>query len=351
MLDPVKLSNWLRMAMLSPKMPPIRQIVLQHTFASGEQQAARVWDWADGEVRPKVEELIGEINEAAETYANGRAEGTIRFMLEAYHGDSHQPWGTRLPFYIVSRSPEAESGVYGASEPATGPGLTAQLMRHLERREEMLNKTLDVTGKIQMKFMGDMQTRLATFEERHFDTIKLYEDLLDRRHERELAAVYRAREDERKSKAWNLAFSLAPVIASQVLSPKLAAALPGQVTDGGPAMQIIRELTKSLKEDQLPALASALSPEQLVMLMELHRMISSETEQKQQAEEQAKHIVPTSADDMRARRRQAEMAGEARRQRLQMHQEPEQAEDPSAEEAVMAEGEEVEPDDSDPSEE
>lgn len=307
-LDPVKLSQWLRLAMLSPKLPPVRQIVLQHVFASGEQKAARVWDWLDGEARPRVEEMIGEIQEAAETYANGIADGTIRFMLEAYHGDSHQPWGTKLPFYVVARSPESETGAFGSSEPATGPGLTAQLMRHLERREEMLNKTLDVTGKIQMKFMGDMQTRLSAFEERHFDTIKLYEDLLDRRHERELAAVYRAREDERKSKAWNLAFSLAPVVASQLLSPKLAAALPGQVTDGGPAMQIIRELTKSLKEEQLPALASALSPEQLMMLMELHKMIAAEVAQKNEAEEQAKHIVPSSAEDMRARRKIAERA-------------------------------------------
>ena len=305
-LDPVKLSNWLRMAMLSPKLPQVRQIVLQHVFASGEQKPARVWDWVDGEARPRVEELIGEIQESAETYANGIADGTIRFILEAYHGDSHQPWGTKLPFYIVARSPESETGMYGSSEPATGPGLTAQLMRHLERREEMLNKTLDVTGKLQMKVMGDMQTRLQSFEERHFDTIKLYEDLLDRRHERELAAVYRAREDERRGKAWNLAFSLAPVVASQILSPKLAAALPGQVTDGGPAMAMIRQLTKSLKEDQLPALASALTPEQLMMLMELHKMISAEVEQKNAAEEQAKHIVPASADDMRARRRAAE---------------------------------------------
>lgn len=309
-LDPVKLSNWLRMAMLSPKLPPVRQIVVQHLFASGEQKAAWVRDWTEGEPRPRVEEMIAEIIEASETYANGLADGIVRFMLEAYHGDSHQPWGTKLPFHIVARSPEAETGMYGTSEPATGPGLTAQLMRHLERREEMLNKTLDVTGKMQMKVMGDMQTRLQTFEERHFDTIKLYEDLLDRRHERELAAVYRSREDERKSKAWNLAFSLAPVVASQILSPKLAAALPGQVTDGGPAMAMIRQLTKSLKEEQLPALASALSPEQLMMLMELHKLISAEVEQKNVAEEQAKHIVPTSADDMRARRKAAERAQE-----------------------------------------
>ena len=75
-------------------------------------------------------------------------------------------------------------------------------------------------------------------------------------------------------------------------------------------MQIIRELTKSLKEDQLPALASALSPEQLMMLMELHKLIAAEVEQKNAAEEEAKHIVPTSADDVRARRRAVEQSRE-----------------------------------------
>lgn len=311
MIEPVKLSEWLRKAMHSPKLPPISQIVLSQTFPSGEQTSVQPWDWTDGEERPRVEEMIREITEAAETYANGKADGTIRFVLEAYHGNSLQPWGAKLPFFIVARSPEVETGMYGASEPATSGGLLGQLMRHLERREEQLNKTLDTTGKIQMKMMGDMQTRLTVFEERHFDTIKLYEDLLDRRHERELSAVYRAREDERKSKAWNLAFSLAPVVASQLLSPKLAAALPGQVTDGGPAMQIVRQLTKSLNEDQLPALASALQPDQLVMLMELHRIVASEVEARNQAEEQAKHVVPSSAEEMKARRRAQDEADAA----------------------------------------
>lgn len=299
-IDPVRLSDWLRKAMLSPKLPPIRQIELCHAFASGEMKTAQVWDWAENEPKPKIEEMIHDVTSGAEGYANGISDGTVRFMLQAYHGSDHTPWGTKFPFFLIARSPEAETAQYGQSEPATGSGLLSQLMRHLERREDMLGKMFESHQRFMGKALGDANTKIEIFETRHFDTIKLYEDLLDRKHERELTAVYRGREDERKSKIWSLVMSLGPMIVSKFLDPRLIAALPSQVTDGGPAMMLIRQLTKSIGNEQLPALTQALNPEQVMMLMELHRIVSDEVDRDAQKEHEQRNVVPASAEAMRA---------------------------------------------------
>jgi len=304
--DPVKLADWLRRATLSPKLPKVKQIVLNHWFASGDMKPAHVWDWSPEEAIPRVEELIEEVTSKSSDYANGIADGTVRYMLEAYHGDGINPWGTRFPFHVVARGPEAETAAYGQSEPATGAGLLGQLMRHLERKDEQMNRMIETVGKQQNKIIGDLQGRLGVFESRHLDTVRLYEDLLDRRHERELNAVYRYKKDAREAKGWDLLFSLGPVVASKFLSPAMAAALPGQITDGGPAMHIIRQLMKSLKEEQLPALMQDLEPDQVVMLMELHKIVAGETERKNSEEEDAKRVVPSSAEEMRRRRDDAD---------------------------------------------
>ena len=307
-LDPVKLADWLRKATLSPKLPRIKQIVLNHWFSSGDMKPAHVWDWSPEEPIPRVEDLIDEVTDQATTYANGIADGTVRYMLEAYHGDSATPWAARFPFHMVGRSPEAETAQYGASETATPGGLLAQLMRHLEKKDEAMSRMLETVTKTQNKVAGDLQVRLSSFENRHLDTVRLYEDLMDRRHERESSALYRARKDAREQKAWDLGFSIVPTLAAQFLSPRLAAALPSQVQDGGPAMHLIRQLMKTLEDDQLPALMTALKPEQTIMLMELHKIVSSEVDRRNAEEEQMKNAVPTNADAMRERREAEERA-------------------------------------------
>lgn len=49
--------------------------------------------------------------------------------------------------------------------------------------------------------------------------------------------------------------------------------------------QIVRHFMLSLNEGQLPAIALALQPEQLVMLMELHRIVTAEQEPSMKKEE------------------------------------------------------------------
>lgn len=343
-INPVDLSEWLRAAMLSPKLPPISQIELQHLFQSGEVKTAYVWDWEDNEPRPRIEEQLNAITAQAELYANGIADGTVRFMLQAFHGTNHVPWGAKFPFYIVARSPEADTRSFGASEPATQAGLLSQLMRHLERREEMLTKTLDSTNRIMGKIMSDKDQRLQLFEGRHHDTIKLYEDLLDRKHDRELTALYRGREDDRRDKAWKLLFSILPIIGSKFLDPKLAMALPAQVTDGGPAMHMVRELTKSLREEQLPALMGALDQEQMLMLFELHKMVSNEVDQRNAQEEQMRHVVPAGIEDMRKETAAREEAEKRRAEELEAEELAAQRAQAAAQNEVVVEPEvQVEP--------
>lgn len=298
-LDAVKLAQWLRGAMMNPKLPRLEQIVLQHSFSSGDVKTAGVWDWNESEPLPRVEDLIQEITEKADDYANGVADGVVRYILEAYHKGNGQPWGNKLPFHVIARSPEAESAALGKSEPATPAGVTAQLMRHLENREDKFNKLFDMVQKIFTKRDGDLQTRVDSYESRHLDTVRLYEDLLDRRHDRELNAVYRAKQDARHAKAWDLLFSIGPTIAAQILSPKMAMALPSQVTDGGPAMHIVRQFMKTIEDDQMGSLAGILKPEQTIMLLQLNDLVSKEVDRNNALEEEQKHIVPASADDMR----------------------------------------------------
>lgn len=304
-IDAVRLSDWLRMATTNPRLPRIRQIEICQTFPNNELTTASVLDWDESEPIPRVEDLIHDITTRCQNYAEGKAEGTIRFIVQAYHGKDHNPWGTKFPCYVVARSPEAETASFGQSEPASPQGLLAQLMRHLEKREDMLVKVIETTGRQQTKIMADLQTKNDVYEGRHFDTIKLYEDLLDRKHDRELTALFRAREDQRKAKIWDLVMSLGPMIVSKFFDPRLIAALPGQVTDGGPAMHMIRQLTKSIDQSQLPALMQALTPEQTMMLMELHRLVDAENERENKQEEEFKNVVPTSASEVRRQRDEA----------------------------------------------
>lgn len=325
-IDPIKLSDWLRRAVLNPKLPRIRQIEICQAFPGRELKTVSVLDWDEKEAIPKIEEILIDVTDRCNSYAEGKAEGTIRFEIQAYHGTISSPWGTVFPCYIVARSPEAETASFGQSEPATGQGLLAQLMRHIEKREETSVKAMDVVHRMYSKTIGDLQTKVELFESRHFDTIKLYEDLLDRKHDRELTALFRGREDERKAKIWDLVMSLGPMIASKFLDPRLVAAMPSQITNGGPAMAMVRQLVKTIRPEQLPQLMQTLSTEQSMILMELHGLIEQEVVAEQEKENEMRNVVPASADSVR-REREARSA------------EPQPQEEPQEEIVVEAEPE------------
>ena len=77
-------------------------------------------------------------------------------------------------------------------------------------------------------------------------------------------------------------------------------------------MAIIRQLSQSIGTEQMPALATALSPEQLMRLMELHRIVGDESGRKNEEEAAQRKVVPTSAEDLR--RERAVVEQEASRQ-------------------------------------
>ena len=299
-IDVEKFVRWYDRGIGHPSLPRVTQIVVGHKNSDGKTQTIDAIQFADEQPLMEANDAYQQVNDSSTAWAENSGEGMHYFVLQMFHGKEQVPWDSAFPFMMMGRSPDAEIGEFGfSSEGPTGKGLMGQLMRHNEVLQGNFMKTVEFNQRFLVHVISQQGMRLDTMEKRHWDSVQLYEDLLDRRQERELKNLTENSKMVRMNRLYEVLYAIIPVIGAKVLGGNMAVGvLPKEIKNGGPAMDLVRSIMHTVTDEQIPNLMSTLKPDQVAAFMELYNMIKEEDTRRQEADEQARHMATTSRDDV-----------------------------------------------------
>lgn len=254
-IDRSRVMQWLRAEVYRDHRDgPVKRVVLRHV--AGDKLASEI---TSQEVPAAPDEAwlvnaVGEFELAAISDADG-AGGMQKYCLLSYRVDDRS--SGRLPFRIMGEADDEESL---SSEPATAKGFLAQLMRHNEASARIATQSIQQVLAAQHHTIEEQAAMLKHLTAIHFENIREREELLDRKHERELETRRAELRDGMVKEAIEKVQLLAPVVINRLAGQKL---LPQETSTEGEAL---RAFLQSLSEEQFQAILGALKPEQKVAL-------------------------------------------------------------------------------------
>jgi hypothetical protein len=191
-------------------------------------------------------------------------EGTPGSKLQTYtlgalfekSGDSPV---VRHSFRVSVSDVEEGSGDPSVSEPATAEGLQGQLMRHLEAMARMATQGAQRTIDGLQKQVDQKDALLERYQRKDLERMELTEQLISRKHERELQTYEAEAKEKRKDALFDLLMPLVPMIGKRLTGVKL---LPGGLKEGDG----LKALLASITESQMEHLWKVLTPTQIAAL-------------------------------------------------------------------------------------
>jgi hypothetical protein len=237
------------------------RVVLRQRIGTGDQ-LVREWRLAD--VNPS--ELATAIHERALEDA-AHQPGPVQYGLFSYV-EGQKSYVDRTFLTIESDNagrPTTALATLNASldddERAQRAGVVGLLMKHTHASAQLaLGHTVDIVR--HYKEESDRKdARISELEERQTAVLRMYEELLSAKHERELEMLKAQNSEKRKDHLLDKLDMLVPIAMSKVLPASKTPAL---------GEELMRQLLKSLTRDQLSALVSHLSPEQAALIHEIY---------------------------------------------------------------------------------
>lgn len=197
-----------------------RVITINHLGSKGPVQSFPINDQTD------IEELASKIEDTILEDAKGLGR-TQTYAMHAYFGKSTES-GARATFAVYTTiADDYETPELGTSEPPTGQGITSMVMRHLETREKATMGTIVEVLRMLRNENDSIREKNEELLNKAVDNMKIYEELLDKKFERQL----QLQDYERKAKAMDIAIQkgmgLLPAIAAKI------AGLPAGAMGGG----------------------------------------------------------------------------------------------------------------------
>lgn len=244
-----ELEKFLRQQLFRERNEKISAIELRHA-ASGSKGSV-VDDFEFENVNTdNLSVLVDDVIARAQSDADGMG-GVHRYEL---HILCDKRVSSRFAFRLRSDDETDESP---GDEAATNKGLMTQLMRHNEQQNRtMVNGIGAVVG-----MMNRTLERLAEENENLREERRKHWDLIDqakgREHERELELMEAHRKGEREDMMFEKINKLFPLLLSK---------LSGKPTVDAKERSLLTGLVDSLSEDQFNKIASALDPEQQILL-------------------------------------------------------------------------------------
>ena len=197
--------------------------------------------------------------------------GNQNYVLLALNSEGEVLGRLALRQYGMTEDEESDNSF--ASEPATGKGLLAMFMRHLEGMHR--NQTV-AYGKI----MAGQQTMLQTQAElvermsaKHLELVMRTEELMSQKHQRELDAMETQAGIENKQEVMKRLVSLLPPLVK-----KFTGATPDNMLP--PEIHELRDWLGGITEEQLEQLKMILPPDKVIALLSLMEQ-NAEREEKE----------------------------------------------------------------------
>jgi hypothetical protein len=240
------------------------RVVLRQQATPAGNQTVREWPLVDVTAielaqtihTRAVEDAIhqrGDVHYGLFAYANGQKNYVDRWFLELAGGagDVVSTGSTASSLATLDEDPER-------SQRTTLVGL---LMKHTHASAQLaIGSNVDIVQHYKMESERKDQ-RIRELEERQTKVLAMYEELISLKHEREIDQLRATNSENRKNQLMDKVNMLIPVALSKVLPPAKSPAL---------GEDLMRELFKSLKREQLTAIVSQLEPEQAAVIQTIY---------------------------------------------------------------------------------
>jgi len=187
--------------------------------------------------------------------------GLQKYSLQAFHGK--RKTATRKMRFRLAGGEDLEAE--GEMTEAGATGLVKQSHRHIEATMKVALGTVEAMMRRQERAIARAEARAEKAEDRHFEMLKLQEDLLSLRQERELEMLKAQNMEKRIDEGLETVKLLAPAVVNRISGKQL---LP---ENASPGEQSLNAFIESLEPEQMEKLATAniLKPPQMIAIMEL----------------------------------------------------------------------------------
>lgn len=298
--DP-ELARWIRGNWHTKK---IVQISLAHISQNGRSTVS-TWD-KDKLVNKDPDTIIQEIyTEAQEDARNFK--GPQRYGCFFLEEGSQNP--SRKFFVVKGVDWEEGEGDEMESEPATGKGHLAQMMRHNEALMRLAIGGAREGQGVLRGIVSDLVQQNRSYQEMHYRVMETYGQLQDRNFERDMD-----REDKKamralKEQAGTMLMGLAPTALSMFAS-KLSAN-DEKTQQENQIKMMVTQFARSLTAEQMEKLLEPLSQEQKISFMQLYNSIREEYLASPEGQAELRKVQEAQAAEQAAQQAAAEAAAEA----------------------------------------
>lgn len=232
-------------------------LVLYHVNVAGRR--ATVWQ---SRGKWTIDETAILITEAAQGHADGLSN-TSRFTLSAYPADDEDR-GSPINHTSFTLAPQVtnESDEDGLSEPATAQGMLALLMRHNSELHRQSSGTFGMMFQYMTGIIERQSNQLETLTNEKMKHAEVMEDLMNKKHDRELESKDRESRQKRTDELFGKVLSLLPIVANKLAGKEL-------VRQNDTLFELTSsEFVSSLKPSQLNGMLESgiIDKHQLVML-------------------------------------------------------------------------------------
>jgi hypothetical protein len=224
------------------------------------------------------DELIGKVMRDAEAFAS--ALNGVQTFLFVFVDEEERSLASMT--FSMDGGMQGDAGV--ASEPPTGIGLQAQLMRHLENRERVTNAVITGVVSMQAKTIDRLSLQNEKLVSEKFATLEMVESLMSGKHVRDMELKRVEKETETRK------------AVIEKIGPYLSAVL--NKVNGEPLVRqrstelemSVQEFIKEVTPSQMDKIAQSgiFTQGQLVtfstMLEQVAKVMMTEAQQREQAE-------------------------------------------------------------------
>jgi hypothetical protein len=265
----VALTRWLQKQVTDKR----TRVVLRQRLEGGENQLVREWRLAD----IVASELATAVYERAIEDAT-QQRGAVQYGLFAY-AEGQKSYVDRTFLNVdapkTSTALATLDGSFEEDERAQRAGVVGLLMKHTHASAQLsLGATVDIV-KHYKEESDRKDARIRELEERQTAVLRMYEELLSAKHERELEMLKAQNSEKRKDHMLEKLDMVIPIAMAKVMPASTTPAL---------GEELMRQLLKSLTREQMGALTSHLKPEQAALIHEIY-LAYCEREEKRDAKQ------------------------------------------------------------------
>lgn len=213
-----------------------------------------------------VNAIIADID----SMVSGDVEGTgqiQRYVLIAIHKSSEgYEQGAKLTIRVAPESDDEEGDMM--SEGPTKTGLLAQQMRHTEVFARIAVSSAESTIRSLGRQLEESRAQVEKLLDKNFELTELMEDLMSKRHDRDLATKEAGFKMETRQELMHKLMLIAPILVNKLLAKDGKKLLKENTTA---VEQLVHSIMVTIKPDQMEGLLATLTADQKMAFLSLYQ--------------------------------------------------------------------------------